>query len=493
MSQQGTLGVSSRNEIETGRSRGLQRDFLLPIFVLLLASLLPELAVASPAALEVQTQLSRHSYDPGPIDGQPGPKTERALQSFLDKIGESFDGRVSANEAATLSKVFEPLAYLRADHESIELTGHGGVALEAYVFRPLGNLKPSPAVILLHGDSGDANLIFPSARLLAARGYVAVAVSMRGAGLSEGSNDCGQLQHLDLIEIVGQISLRPDIDPKRIAVWGYSAGAHAALIAAGKTDKLAAIVAFSGVSHVGRLIETTELVRSFAVQECGPDREELSPLLKADKISTPIMLVHGRQDRRVPYEQSVMLHDALVERGKSAELFPVDGAGHLLADAEYAKVWPNAVDFLDRTLRSGDQPPGRAAPLTIQHSPLADRFTAAGDGYPAIAANVESWRSELEVYVSPTSRDSIEVVAEVLLASRTNAGGISSDTKIKVIFVPENDIDINIIANLFCGDEAASHQVVVDYFASVLNEDFGSGHFDEEAFGVVCSLKSGPS
>lgn len=64
-----------------------------------------------------------------------------------------------------------------------------------------------------------------------------------------------------------------------------------------------------------------------------PALDGLSPALLADRSDAPMLLIHGRDDTVVPYDQSVRLYNALRRAGKPVELVPLDGEDHWLSGA----------------------------------------------------------------------------------------------------------------------------------------------------------------
>ena len=78
-----------------------------------------------------------------------------------------------------------------------------------------------------------------------------------------------------------------------------------------------------------------------------------SPLSHVDAGSAPFLLLHGTADQQVPYTQSVMMRDALIEEGVHAELFTAEGAEHGFLNRP---LWQNPTleamkDFFTRMLR----------------------------------------------------------------------------------------------------------------------------------------------
>ncbi|HEX4191046.1 MAG TPA: alpha/beta hydrolase [Marmoricola sp.] len=127
------------------------------------------------------------------------------------------------------------------------------------------------------------------------------------------------------------------IDGERVALWGASAGATLAALAAlsGTKAEVGAIVAWFGIAD---LADTAS--RSWLEQQILPfDFEavflgdldlarEASPLTWVNASAPPFLIAHGDRDRVTPVSQSQILHDALVRAGAESTLLLVGGAGH---------------------------------------------------------------------------------------------------------------------------------------------------------------------
>ncbi len=88
-----------------------------------------------------------------------------------------------------------------------------------------------------------------------------------------------------------------------------------------------------------------------------PDRQEMarkaSPVTYVSKDDPPFLLIHGTDDKIVPYAQSEILLKALSEAGVDAELVTIKDAGH--ADGRFWAAKPGGQEaaFLNRVLRMG--------------------------------------------------------------------------------------------------------------------------------------------
>ncbi|MFI1363496.1 alpha/beta hydrolase fold domain-containing protein [Streptomyces griseochromogenes] len=175
------------------------------------------------------------------------------------------------------------------------------------------------------------------------------------------------------------------IDPERIGAWGESAGGHLAALAGlvradahggalegreGVRDEdssVRAVVDWYGVSELVSLLSQSTLppvpgeppypdpVTSLlgGAEEDRLERARVaSPVTYAGPATPPpFLLVHGREDKVVPFGQSELLERALARAGAEVTLRAVEGADHIfLGSAEVPAVVTESVDFLRRRL-----------------------------------------------------------------------------------------------------------------------------------------------
>lgn len=213
---------------------------------------------------------------------------------------------------------------------------------------------PHPAIVYLHGGGwrrGSRRRTIPASlcSTLASRGFAVAAVDYR---LSGEARFPAQLD-----DVRAAITwLRSEVDCARTFLWGESAGAHLALLAALDGGDVDGVVAWYPPTDLLGL--TDDLT---GVADCSRETELLgvpprdnpdlarraSPLTFARADAPPILLMHGDADDLVPPTQSIRLAEALRTAGAPVELDLVPGARHMWADArDLGAIVDRSAEFL---------------------------------------------------------------------------------------------------------------------------------------------------
>lgn len=259
-----------------------------------------------------------------------------------DIIGDTYP-LVTPDQVAEV----RPYSYKAADGRMI----HG------YLTLPRGrDPKSLPLIVMPHGgpQAHDVLAFDWWAQALASRGYAVLQPNFRGSTgygaehLEAGYGQWGRKMQTDLSDGVRALAAEGLIDAKRVCIAGWSYGGYAAM--AGPTidpGVYRCAVSMAGVSDLGRMLKwkednageksaSTRYWQRFmgATGPKDPSLTAISPTLQAARADVPILLLHGKDDTVVPYEQSVFLHDALKKAGKSVEMVTLEGQDHDLTRTE---------------------------------------------------------------------------------------------------------------------------------------------------------------
>ena len=234
-----------------------------------------------------------------------------------------------------------------AERRPIHFATRDGVELHGYLTMPSerGDGKP-PLILLPHGGPHGVtdDWFFDSdAQFLASRGYAVLQVNYRGSGgrgsafRVAGYRQWGGRIQDDLIDGVRWVVAQGAVDDSRICAYGGSFGAYSAMMTAIREPGLfKCAVGYAGVYDLALMYGNDEVAESkqyfkSLVRVLGQDPVELaanSPARLADKLTVPVLLVHGSEDTRTPPNQAKAMRDALRKVGRPPEWLYVDGEGH---------------------------------------------------------------------------------------------------------------------------------------------------------------------
>jgi dipeptidyl aminopeptidase/acylaminoacyl peptidase len=241
--------------------------------------------------------------------------------------------------------------------------------IPAWLYEPTsGDEGPLPVIVMVHGgpESQFKPFFHPIIQYFLHHGYAVFAPNVRGStgyGKAYGHLDDVDKRMdsvLDLAQAARWLREQPGIDGERLVVYGGSYGGFMVLAAlVHDPDLWAAGVDIVGISNFVTFLEnTSEYRRGHREAEYGSlehDREfleSISPLNHADKITAPLMVIHGANDPRVPLSEAEQLVGALKERAMSVEFLMFDDEGHGLVKLKNKLVaFPAIVEFLNKHLQ----------------------------------------------------------------------------------------------------------------------------------------------
>ena len=232
---------------------------------------------------------------------------------------------------------------------TIRYMARDGVEIEALLTLPRGRSpKALPLIVLPHGgpfarDSEDWDWW---AQYLAETGYAVVQPNYRGSSgygtvfARRGEGQWGLKMQDDLNDAIVDLAKKGIADPKRVCMAGASYGGYAAMRAAQRDGALyRCAISYAGVSDLqamqrydGKFLYGK--TRGDWLKKQAPDYRSVSPRFGAADFSIPILILHGREDKRVPVKQSRMMAAALKEAGKPYDYIEQPLGDHHFTRAE---------------------------------------------------------------------------------------------------------------------------------------------------------------
>jgi len=268
------------------------------------------------------------------------------------------------------------------DPQPVLFSAADGMTIHGQLFLPRG-LKQGerrPAVIFFHGGSRRQMLLgwhyfyyyrnaYALNQYLTSRGYVVLSVNYR-SGIAYGLEFREALHYgaqgaSEFHDVLGAglyLRGRPDVDPKRIGLWGGSYGGFlTALGLARASDLFAAGVDLHGVHDWNIEIQNWVPTYDPAKQsDAAKLAYESSPIAYVQDWRSPVLLIHGDDDRNVQFSQTVQLAAALRTQGVAVEqlIFP-DDIHDFLTHAHWVAAYEAAAAFFQRRLGGGTTATGR--------------------------------------------------------------------------------------------------------------------------------------
>jgi dipeptidyl aminopeptidase/acylaminoacyl peptidase len=239
-------------------------------------------------------------------------------------------------------------------HE-VEAVGADGARVHSWLVLPEGASAESPAPLLLwiHGGplmSWNSWSWRWCPWVMAARGYAVLLPNpalSQGFGLDfvrRGWGEWGGAPYTDLMAAVDAAEQRPDIDATRTAAMGGSFGGYMANWVATQTDRFRAIVTHASLWDLDAFTGTTDAAYYWEKEWGDPLRdpkryEQNSPHRFADAIRTPMLVIHGDKDYRVPIGEALRLWYDLQKRGVPSKFLYFPDENHWVLTPGNSMVW----------------------------------------------------------------------------------------------------------------------------------------------------------
>jgi dipeptidyl aminopeptidase/acylaminoacyl peptidase len=266
---------------------------------------------------------------------------------------------------------------LLVEPQQVIFNSADGTQIHGQLFLPpnYDKSKRYPAMLFFHGGSRRQMLLgwhymyyyrnsYAFNQYLANHGYIVLSVNYR-SGIGYGMEfrealNYGATGGSEFNDVMGAgvyMRNRSDVDPQRIGLWGGSYGGYLTAMGLSRaSDLFAAGVDMHGV-HDWNLV-----IRNFVPAydpQANPNAARLafesSPLASVKTWRSPVLLIHGDDDRNVPFSETVHLVEALRNQGVEFEqlIFP-DEIHDFLTHEDWLRAYHASVDFLDRKVKRGN-------------------------------------------------------------------------------------------------------------------------------------------
>ncbi|MGA2072924.1 MAG: S9 family peptidase [Terriglobia bacterium] len=319
------------------------------------------------------------------------PKVEKVLAGMNDDVTVTPDGQslvltrtsltqpteiyraaVSGGTPTQLTHANDALlAELEMNPAELVMTkGALGAEIQSLLLKPPGfdaNTK-YPAIVLVHGGPqsawDDAWSYRWNAQMFASHGYVVIMTNFHGSTgygqkfVEQISGDWGGACYQDIMMATDYLENLPYVDKDHIGAAGASFGGYMIDWIAGHTHRFKALVSHDGVYDSRSMYGETEEVWFDEWEHQGPpwakreSYEKSSPSNHVQNIETPMLIVQGALDFRVPEGQAMQLFTSLQRRGIPSRLLYFPDEGHWVLKPQNSQLWYKTVlEWLDRYVK----------------------------------------------------------------------------------------------------------------------------------------------
>lgn len=240
--------------------------------------------------------------------------------------------------------------------EPFSWTSSDGLELDGVLIRPPDAAdEPLPTIVHIHGGPyGRYTMgwnLTPThwAQFMAAHGYAVLMPNYRGGQghgdgfASWGDGQVGDMEFVDVMTAVDAAIDRGIADPDRLGIGGWSQGGFLTAWGVTQTDRFKAGVMGAGVSDWGMMVMTSDIPTLESRlgggrpwDGPGPHRfMQHSPISHASNVKTPLLILHGEKDARVPVSQAIGFHRAVRETGTESLLVTYPREPHGIRETDH--------------------------------------------------------------------------------------------------------------------------------------------------------------
>jgi dipeptidyl aminopeptidase/acylaminoacyl peptidase len=288
--------------------------------------------------------------------------------------------RVAGGAAAQLTKTNDVFLsdFGLKSAEEVNWEGAGGAKVHGFLVKPanFSAARKWPLIVLIHGGPqgawNDSWSYRWNPQVFAAAGYVVFTPNPRGSTgygqkfVDEISGDWGGKVYTDIMNGVAYVASLPFIDRDRIGAAGGSYGGYMANWIEGHNSdprvKIKALVSHAGVYNLTSMYGATEELwfpewEFKGVPWNNPEMyARWSPNMFVKEFKTPMLVIHGELDYRVPVGEGLQLFTALQRQGVESKLLIYPDEGHWIGKPQNSLLWYKTVlEWFDNYLKPKSQ------------------------------------------------------------------------------------------------------------------------------------------
>lgn len=220
----------------------------------------------------------------------------------------------------------------------------------------------APALVVVHGWGGNAQMMLPLAMPLFAAGYSLLFIDARCHGQSD-SDTFASLPRFaeDIDHALIWLAAQPEVAGQSLGVIGHSVGAGAALLSASRNPQIAAVVSLAAFAHPDGMMRrwlrfkripfwpVGAYILFYVQRVIGYRFDDIAPINTIPRVACPVLLVHGVDDETVPVAEAEAIFAR--RRHERVELLLIPGSHDDYGDIGLQIAALPA--FLDRALKPG--------------------------------------------------------------------------------------------------------------------------------------------
>ncbi len=235
---------------------------------------------------------------------------------------------------------------------AVRWTGKEGVPLEGIVTFPADYQagRTYPFMVLPHGgpEANDSLRLDTFTRIFAGMGYIVLQPQYRGSTgygtdfLNAIYQHFGDRAYRDVDSATDYAIAQGWADPNRLTIFGWSAGGFMTSWTVTQTNRYKAAIEGAGITDWLSFMWTSD-VEQIDYDARWPDKDPsafhgFSAVMHSDNVTTPLLILHGAADERVPTYQGRELYEVLLARGKTTRMVTYPGSPH------FPTVWEQRQD-----------------------------------------------------------------------------------------------------------------------------------------------------